>query len=42
MLKFLYGMLAGYLLSNFEFAIMLVKKGYTNVNQIEDKRTEDN
>jgi len=42
MLKFLYGMLAGYLVCSFEFAKMLVKKGYTSVNEIQDKRTEDN
>lgn len=42
MLKFLYGMLAGYLVCTFELARILVKKGYTSVNQIEDKHTEDN
>lgn len=42
MLTFLWGMLAGYLVCTFEFARMLVKKGYTSVNEIQDKRKEDN
>lgn len=42
MLKFLYGMLAGYLVCSFEFAKMLARKGYTSVSQIEDKHSEDN
>lgn len=42
MLKFLWGMLAGYLVCTFEFARMLVKKGYTSVSQIQDKHSEDN
>lgn len=42
MLKFLFGMLAGYALCSFEFARMLIKKGYTSVSQIEDKRTDNN
>jgi hypothetical protein len=42
MLKFLFGMLAGYLVCTFEFAIMLVKKGYTSVKEIQDKHTKNN
>lgn len=42
MLKFLFGMLAGYLVCTFEFARMLVKKGYRSLNEIQDKYAEDN
>jgi hypothetical protein len=42
MLKFLYGMLAGYLVCSFEISLLLFKKGYTNVSEIKDKHSEDN
>ena len=42
MLKFLYGMLTGYLVASFELAKLLVKKGYKSVSEIQDKHTEDN
>lgn len=37
MLKFLYGMLAGYLLASFELALFLIKKGYSSAEEIPDK-----
>ena len=42
MLKFLWGMLAGYLVCSFEFSLFLFKKGYMSVNEIKDKHSEDN
>jgi len=37
MLKFLFGMLAGYIVANIEFAIWVVKKGYKSIYDIPDK-----
>lgn len=42
MLRFLFGMLAGYIICTFEFARMLVKKGYTSVSEIENKHSKNN
>lgn len=42
MLKFLYGMLAGYLLSSFYVARLLVMKGYTSMYQIPNNREVNN
>ena len=36
MLKFLYGMLAGYLIAMVEFSIWLVKKGYKSTLEVPD------
>jgi hypothetical protein len=38
MLKFLFGVLAGYILANFYFAMWVVKKGYKSLYDIPDKR----
>lgn len=40
MLKFLYGMLAGYLIATFEMALFIIKKGYMSVNEIPNKERE--
>ena len=41
MLKFLYGMLAGYLLCAFEMTVWLIKKGYTSFTGVPDRKTID-
>lgn len=40
MLKFLYGMLAGYLVASFELALFLIKKGYSSAQEIPSKGIE--
>lgn len=42
MLKFLWGMFAGYMVCVIELSIILFKKGYTNVNEIKDKHSKNN
>ena len=37
MLKFLWGMLAGYILYSIEFSIWLIKKGYMSSDEVPDK-----
>jgi hypothetical protein len=36
LLHILYGMLFGYLLASFRFALILVSKGYRSINEIPD------
>lgn len=42
MLKFLWGMLAGYLVCSIEISIFLYKRGYMSANEIKDKYSKDN
>jgi hypothetical protein len=37
LLHILWGMLFGYLIANFNFALMLVNKGYRSLSEIPDK-----
>ena len=37
LLHILWGMLIGYLIAQFNFALFLLSKGYTSTNQIPDK-----
>jgi len=36
MLKFLWGMLAGYIVCNIELSVFLAKKGYSSFNDVPD------
>lgn len=36
MLKFLYGMLAGYLVCSIEIALWLIRKNYKSLNEVPD------
>jgi hypothetical protein len=40
MLKFLYGMLAGYLVASFEMARILISKGYKSFQEVPDKERQ--
>ena len=37
MLKFLWGMLAGYIVCSINFSLFLVKKGYSSLNDIPEQ-----
>lgn len=41
MLKFLYGMLAGYLICAFEMSVWLIRKGYTSFTSVPDRKSNE-
>jgi hypothetical protein len=41
LLHILWGMLFGYLIANFNFALMLVNKGYRSISEIPEKDSID-